>query len=144
MISYGIFEEGKGIVEGDIFLVDTGQTIFFFFFNFSHFNFWNPIHILCLLYMLYRIIVLTLPVLFIKWWSFHMYDPSVHESFFLLMQPRRSRSASPLILSAYRAIVFRPDAIFVLLRKAYKDSDLGSVCRMVFISHPFSCLSIDM
>ncbi|KAL2659228.1 hypothetical protein AAZV13_03G074500 [Glycine max] len=45
-------------------------------------------------------------------------------------EPRRSRSASPLILSAYRAIVFRPDAIFVLLRKAYKDSDLGSVCRM--------------
>lgn len=37
-------------------------------------------------------------------------------------------------MSAYRAIVFRPDAIFVLLRKAYKDSDLGSVCRMVFIS----------
>ncbi|KAL3027974.1 hypothetical protein AAZX31_03G087700 [Glycine max] len=45
-------------------------------------------------------------------------------------EPRRSRSASPLILSAYRAIVFRPDAIFVLLRKAYKDSDLGAVCRM--------------
>ncbi|KAG5009705.1 hypothetical protein GYH30_018179 [Glycine max] len=45
-------------------------------------------------------------------------------------EPRRSRSASPLILSAYRAIVFRADAIFVLLRKAYKDSDLGSVCRM--------------
>ncbi|KAG5042936.1 hypothetical protein JHK87_006851 [Glycine soja] len=48
----------------------------------------------------------------------------------ILHVPRRSRSASPLILSAYRAIVFRPDAIFVLLRKAYKDSDLGSVCRM--------------
>ncbi|XP_027334716.1 uncharacterized protein LOC113849198 isoform X2 [Abrus precatorius] len=45
-------------------------------------------------------------------------------------EPRRSRSASPFIFSAYRAIVFRPDAIFVLLRKAYKDSDLGSVCRM--------------
>ncbi|KAL2319377.1 hypothetical protein Fmac_028346 [Flemingia macrophylla] len=45
-------------------------------------------------------------------------------------EPRRSRSASPLILSAHRAIVFRPDEIFVLLRKAYKDSDLGSVCRM--------------
>ncbi|RYQ88100.1 hypothetical protein Ahy_B09g095505 isoform E [Arachis hypogaea] len=44
-------------------------------------------------------------------------------------EPRRSRSTSPLILSAHRAIVFRPDAIFVLLRKAYKDSDLGSVCR---------------
>ncbi|CAL0324369.1 unnamed protein product [Lupinus luteus] len=44
-------------------------------------------------------------------------------------EPRRSRSASPLISSAHRTIVFRPDAIFVLLRKAYKDSDLGSVCR---------------
>ncbi|XP_014516304.1 uncharacterized protein LOC106774021 isoform X1 [Vigna radiata var. radiata] len=45
-------------------------------------------------------------------------------------EPRRSRSTSPLILSPYRAIVFRPDAIFVLLRKAYKYSELGSVCRM--------------
>ncbi|KAK7285495.1 hypothetical protein RJT34_20268 [Clitoria ternatea] len=45
-------------------------------------------------------------------------------------EPRRSRNVSPFILSAYRAIVFSPDAIFVLLRKAYKDSDLGSVCRM--------------
>ncbi|XP_068470862.1 uncharacterized protein [Phaseolus vulgaris] len=45
-------------------------------------------------------------------------------------EPRRSRSASPLILSPYRSIVFRPDAIFVLLRKAYKYSELGSVCRM--------------
>ncbi|XP_061338809.1 uncharacterized protein LOC133285568 isoform X2 [Gastrolobium bilobum] len=44
-------------------------------------------------------------------------------------EPRRSRSASPFILSAYRAIVFRPDAIFMLLRKAYQDSDLGCVCR---------------
>ncbi|KAE9611172.1 hypothetical protein Lal_00012079 [Lupinus albus] len=44
-------------------------------------------------------------------------------------EPRRSRSASPLVSSAHRTIVFRPDAIFVLLRKAYKDSDLGSVCR---------------
>ncbi|KAF7825935.1 uncharacterized protein G2W53_017099 [Senna tora] len=45
-------------------------------------------------------------------------------------EPRRSRGASSFILTAYSAIVFRPDAIFVLLRKAYKDSDLGSVCRM--------------
>ncbi|XP_004510166.1 uncharacterized protein [Cicer arietinum] len=45
-------------------------------------------------------------------------------------EPRRSRSASSFNLSAYRSMVFRPDAIFVLLRKAYKDSDLGSVCRM--------------
>ncbi|KAI4356168.1 hypothetical protein L6164_000211 [Bauhinia variegata] len=44
-------------------------------------------------------------------------------------EPRRSRSASPF-MSAYGAIVFRSDAIFVLLTKAYKDSDLGSICRM--------------
>ncbi|XP_054784251.1 uncharacterized protein LOC129291108 isoform X2 [Prosopis cineraria] len=46
-------------------------------------------------------------------------------------EPRRSRGASPFILSTNSCIVFRPDAIFVLLRKAYKDSDLGSVCKMV-------------
>ncbi|KAJ6384007.1 hypothetical protein OIU78_027336 [Salix suchowensis] len=28
-------------------------------------------------------------------------------------------------------MVFRPDVIFVLLRKTYKESDLGTVCRMV-------------
>ncbi|KAK2405981.1 hypothetical protein QL285_041771 [Trifolium repens] len=45
-------------------------------------------------------------------------------------EPRRSRSASSFNLSAYRSMVLRPDRIFMLLRKAYKDSDLGSVCRM--------------
>lgn len=60
---------------------------------------------------------------------FHFY--LIHPFHFLSMQPRRSRGASPFILSAYSCIVFRPDAIFVLLRKAYKDPDLGSVCRMV-------------
>ncbi|XP_013443976.2 uncharacterized protein [Medicago truncatula] len=45
-------------------------------------------------------------------------------------EPRRSRSAPSFNLSAYRSMVFRPDTIFMLLRKAYKDSDLGSVCRM--------------
>ena len=48
-----------------------------------------------------------------------------------MLQPRRSRGASSYSMSAYSSIVFRPDAIFVLLRKAYKESDLGSVCRMV-------------
>ena len=47
------------------------------------------------------------------------------------VQPRRSRSTSPFVLPTSSAVVFRPDAIFVLLRKAYKDSDLGTVCRMV-------------
>ncbi|KAJ9680144.1 hypothetical protein PVL29_019433 [Vitis rotundifolia] len=45
-------------------------------------------------------------------------------------EPRRSRSTSPFVLPTSSAVVFRPDAIFVLLRKAYKDSDLGTVCRM--------------
>ncbi|XP_050225471.1 uncharacterized protein LOC126674960 isoform X2 [Mercurialis annua] len=41
-------------------------------------------------------------------------------------EPRRSRSTSPTSSS----MVFRPDMIFALLRKAYKDSDLGAVCRI--------------
>ncbi|XP_015577755.2 uncharacterized protein LOC8282035 isoform X1 [Ricinus communis] len=41
-------------------------------------------------------------------------------------EPRRSRSTSPTSSS----MVFRPDAIFILLRKAFRDSDLGAVCRM--------------
>lgn len=45
-------------------------------------------------------------------------------------EPRRSRGVSPLVLSTSSSIAFRPDATFVLLRKAYKDSDLGTVCRM--------------
>ncbi|XP_021829892.1 uncharacterized protein LOC110770086 isoform X1 [Prunus avium] len=45
-------------------------------------------------------------------------------------EPRRSRGTSPFVLSTSSSIVFRADAIFVLLRKAYKDSDLGIVCRM--------------
>ncbi|GLT36455.1 hypothetical protein SLA2020_108300 [Shorea laevis] len=45
-------------------------------------------------------------------------------------EPRRSRSTSPFILSTSSSIAFRPDAIFVLLRKAYKDFNLGAVCRM--------------
>ncbi|KAK9273545.1 hypothetical protein L1049_018355 [Liquidambar formosana] len=45
-------------------------------------------------------------------------------------EPRRSRGASPFALPISSSIAFRPDAIIVLLRKAYKDSNLGTVCRM--------------
>ncbi|XP_037492516.1 uncharacterized protein LOC105632528 isoform X3 [Jatropha curcas] len=45
-------------------------------------------------------------------------------------EPRRSRSMPPFISSTSSSMVFRPDAIFVLLRKAYKESDLGAVCRI--------------
>ncbi|XP_052211661.1 uncharacterized protein LOC127814284 isoform X2 [Diospyros lotus] len=44
-------------------------------------------------------------------------------------EPRRSRNTSPLLLSA-SSLVFRPDNIFILLRKAYRDSHLGTVCRL--------------
>lgn len=68
----------------------------------------------------------------VEWWSVPTSMLStVLLLHFLSMQPRRSRGPSPFVLSAYSCIVFRPDAIFVLLRKAYKDPDLGSVCRMV-------------
>lgn len=50
-----------------------------------------------------------------------------------LTQPRRSRSTSPFFLSTSSSLVFRQDLIFMLLRKAYKDSDLGTVCRMVIV-----------
>lgn len=49
----------------------------------------------------------------------------------LHLQPRRSRSASSFVSSTSSSMVFRPDVIFVLLRKTYKESDLGTVCRMV-------------
>ncbi|KAF3447573.1 hypothetical protein FNV43_RR12760 [Rhamnella rubrinervis] len=45
-------------------------------------------------------------------------------------EPRRSRSSSPFLLLTSSSVVFRQDLIFMLLRKAYKDSDLGTVCRM--------------
>ncbi|GAV65319.1 hypothetical protein CFOL_v3_08834 [Cephalotus follicularis] len=44
-------------------------------------------------------------------------------------EPRRLRSTSPLVLSTSSSIALSPDAILVLLRKAYKDSNLGTVCR---------------
>ncbi|KAJ4952696.1 hypothetical protein NE237_029528 [Protea cynaroides] len=45
-------------------------------------------------------------------------------------QPRRPRSPLPFVQPASCSVVFRPDAVFVLLRKAYKDSHLGTICRM--------------
>lgn len=47
------------------------------------------------------------------------------------LQPRKSRSSSSFVTSTSSSMVFRPDVIFVLLRKTYKESDLGTVCRMV-------------
>ncbi|KAF6169424.1 hypothetical protein GIB67_021427 [Kingdonia uniflora] len=44
-------------------------------------------------------------------------------------QPRRSRGSSPFLHSALSSIVFRPDTVFMLLRRAYRDSHLGTVCR---------------
>ncbi|XP_030480176.2 uncharacterized protein LOC115697350 isoform X1 [Cannabis sativa] len=44
-------------------------------------------------------------------------------------EPRKLRS-TPFILSTSTSMVFRPDLIFMLLRKACKDSDMGIVCRM--------------
>ncbi|XP_058085820.1 uncharacterized protein LOC131233204 isoform X3 [Magnolia sinica] len=45
-------------------------------------------------------------------------------------QPRRSRSPSPFVQLAASSIAFRADAVFMLLRKAYKDPQLGNVCRI--------------
>ncbi|XP_059649038.1 uncharacterized protein LOC132294992 isoform X2 [Cornus florida] len=44
-------------------------------------------------------------------------------------EPRRSRTTSHFSLPTSSSIVFRPDAIFTLLRRAYKDSQLGTICR---------------
>ncbi|KAM7273540.1 hypothetical protein ACFE04_028204 [Oxalis oulophora] len=50
-----------------------------------------------------------------------------------LFLPRKSRGTLPFSPSTSSSIAFRPDAIFVLLRKAYKDSKLGKICRMAAI-----------
>lgn len=49
-----------------------------------------------------------------------------------------------LVFSVSSSIAFRPDFIFMLLRRAYKESDLGTVCRMVIhLSLPFMlCWSV--
>ncbi|URE08031.1 hypothetical protein MUK42_34778 [Musa troglodytarum] len=46
-------------------------------------------------------------------------------------QPRRSRSP-PFAELASSSIAFRSDAVIILLRKAYKESHLGIVCRREF------------
>lgn len=45
-------------------------------------------------------------------------------------EPRRSRTTISTFSHTSTSTVFRPDAILLLLRKAYKDSHLGTVCRM--------------
>ncbi|XP_055817723.1 uncharacterized protein LOC129886866 isoform X2 [Solanum dulcamara] len=45
-------------------------------------------------------------------------------------EPRRSRNMPSLIFPTSCYLAFRPDAIFILLRKAYKDSNLGNICRV--------------
>ncbi|XP_051144595.1 uncharacterized protein LOC127260737 isoform X2 [Andrographis paniculata] len=45
-------------------------------------------------------------------------------------EPRRSRNTSSVYAPMSTHLVFRPDAVFVLLRKAYKDTNLGNVCKM--------------
>ncbi|XP_077238411.1 uncharacterized protein LOC143879740 isoform X3 [Tasmannia lanceolata] len=45
-------------------------------------------------------------------------------------QPKRSRSPSLFVQPVASSMAFRPDAVFTLLRKAYKDSHLGNVCRI--------------
>ncbi|KAK9095691.1 hypothetical protein Scep_027160 [Stephania cephalantha] len=44
-------------------------------------------------------------------------------------QPKRARSPSPFVQPASASNVFRPDSVFMLLRKANKDPHLGIVCR---------------
>ncbi|KAK9120349.1 hypothetical protein Syun_017966 [Stephania yunnanensis] len=47
----------------------------------------------------------------------------------LQAQPKRARSPSPFVQPASASNVFRPDSVFMLLRKANKDPHLGIVCR---------------
>ncbi|KZV43395.1 hypothetical protein F511_21987, partial [Dorcoceras hygrometricum] len=51
-------------------------------------------------------------------------------SLFCCAQPRRSRNTSSALSTISSNFVFRPDAIFTLLRKAYKDTNLGKLCRL--------------
>ncbi|XP_057969219.1 uncharacterized protein LOC131158392 [Malania oleifera] len=45
-------------------------------------------------------------------------------------EPRRSRSTIPYAMPVSSFFAFRPNTVFALLRKAYKDSHLGTVCRI--------------
>ncbi|KAJ0741643.1 putative Galactose-binding-like domain superfamily, armadillo-like helical [Helianthus annuus] len=56
-------------------------------------------------------------------------------------EPRRSRNTISTFSHTATPTVFRPDAILLLLRKAYKDSHLGTVCRtasrvLLKLEHP--------
>ncbi|KAL8255124.1 hypothetical protein R6Q59_033345 [Mikania micrantha] len=46
-------------------------------------------------------------------------------------EPRRSRNTISTFSHTTTPTVFRPDAVLLLLRKAYKDSHLGIICRTV-------------
>lgn len=46
-------------------------------------------------------------------------------------EPRRLRNASVSLLPTSSYLIFRPDVVFTMLRKAYKEPNLGKVCRMV-------------
>ncbi|KAH9298581.1 hypothetical protein KI387_030263, partial [Taxus chinensis] len=46
-------------------------------------------------------------------------------------QPRRVRGPTLTTQLTASSLVFRPDAVLLLLRKAYKDSHLGNACRSV-------------
>ncbi|XP_042047213.1 uncharacterized protein LOC121793071 isoform X2 [Salvia splendens] len=46
-------------------------------------------------------------------------------------EPRRSRTTLSASLPISTHLVFRPDAVLLLLRKAHKDFNLGNVCRTV-------------
>lgn len=62
-------------------------------------------------------------------------------NFALSWQPRRSRGMLPFISSTSSSMAFRPDVIFVLLRKAYKDPDLGTICRKVMHLSSLLCFA---
>ncbi|KAJ8442536.1 hypothetical protein Cgig2_026478 [Carnegiea gigantea] len=46
-------------------------------------------------------------------------------------EPRRLRSTPPFASPNSRSTVFRPDAVFTLLRKAFADNHLGTICKVV-------------
>lgn len=45
-------------------------------------------------------------------------------------EPRRSRGTPPFPSPNSRSTVFRPDAVFTLLRKAFADNLLGTICKV--------------
>ena len=47
----------------------------------------------------------------------------------------------PFMSSTSSSMAFRPDVIFVLLRKAYKDPDLGTICRKVMHLSSLLCFA---